>query len=390
VYRAAERQTREARTRWSGFAAAAAFAFLFTAPAAAQAPARFSLESVVAADEFAGESASGHPQFIVDVSLSVRMSDRWQIYVRPWFRLPRSNVPGTTVPPWDKELYQAAVRYERRGPIAARLDAGYILSPIGLGIYDVRPGLNPTIVPHLSYVQPMPVIDLRGPRVSAIAASYPLGAQVTVSSTRWDGRAAVLNSAPARLYALGAATNPKATPAVVVGGGVTPIVGLRVGAAVAHGNYAVDGEITPYFGAPPAPFGPPPSHLAMTMANVEAEWAFAGTKLAGEIVRTAFDTVQERALPAYEWFVQGQQTLTARWFAAARFEGTSAPPVEYHDFLGSVTLPRRDLRVVEATAGYRVNRDITLRGSYYTRRFYGATAWTNQAGVSVVWAHRWW
>jgi hypothetical protein len=33
---------------------------------------------------------------------------------------------------------------------------------------------------------------------------------------------------------------------------------------------------------------------------------------------------------------------------------------------------------------------VTLRSSYYTRRFYGSTDWVNQAGVSVVWAHRWW
>ena len=115
---------------------------LVAAPAAAQPVARFSLESVVEADEFAGTTASSRPQ--VDRRRLARgpLGDNWQIYVRPWFRLPRpkSRLP---VPPWDKELYQAGVRYERRGPVAMRVDAGYILSPIGLGLYDVRPGHQP-------------------------------------------------------------------------------------------------------------------------------------------------------------------------------------------------------------------------------------------------------
>ena len=251
-----------------------------SAPASAQSVARFSLESVVAADEFAGENASDRPQLVVDVSLAVRLGDNWQVYVRPWFRMPRPNSPTAAVPPWDKELYQAGLRYERRGPIAARVDVGYILSPIGLGIYDVRPGVNPTIVPHLSYLQPMPVFDPTGPRVSAVSATYPLGAQLSLSSGLWDARAAVVNSAPTRLYALGAVTNPRQTPVVVAGGGVTPITGLRLGASFAHGLYATPEEITV-----------PVAHgRAVTMAGAEGEWAFGGTKISGELMRTGFET----------------------------------------------------------------------------------------------------
>jgi hypothetical protein len=375
VYRTLERKERQARKDLFCFAIFAAFAFLRAIPASAQEAAHFSLESVVAVDEFGGENASNRPQLVVDVSFSVRMGTNWQAYIRPWFRLPRPSTPALPVPPWDKELYQAAIRYERRGPIATRVDAGYILSPIGLGIYDVRPGLNPTIVPHLSYLQPMPVFDPTAPRVSAVAATYPLGAQLSVSSARWDARAAVINSAPTRLYALGGVTNPQQTPVAVAGGGVTPITGLRLGVAIAHGVYATPEEITV----------PVSSGRVMTMAAGEGEWAFGGTKISGEILRTGFETASGTSI-AYEWFVQGQHTLTPRWFVAARREGTSAPPL----ISGIVPGTRTDFGVFESTVGFRVNRDITLRGSYYTRRPYGATTWTNQAGVSVVWARRWW
>jgi hypothetical protein len=347
-----------------------------SSPAAAQSVARFSLESVVEADEFAGENASHRPQVVIDVSLAVRMGDHWQLYVRPWFRLPRPSSPTAPVPDWDTELYQAGLRYERRGAIATRIDVGQILSPIGLGLYDVRPGINPTIVPHLSYLTPMPVFDPTVPRVSAVSASYPLGAQATVSTAHWDARAAVVSTAPTRIYAIGAVTNPRATPVVAIGGGVTPITGLRLGASMAHGLYATREEITV-----PASQG-----RMMTMAGGEGEWAFGGTKISGEILRTGFESLGGGTSVAYEWFVQGQQTLSPRWFVAARREGTSAPPLVNGIVIGT----RTDLDVFEAAAGFRVTRDVTLRSSYYTRRFYGSTDWTNQAGVSVVWSRRWW
>ena len=288
----------------------------------------------------------------------MRLGDHWQLYVRPWFRLPRPNTPTAAVPPWDKELYQAGLRYERPGPLATRVDVGQILSPIGLGILDSRASLNPTIVPHLEYLVPMPLFDPTGPRVSAVSATYPLGAQITLSTLHWDARAAVVNSAPVRAYVIGAVTNPRQTPVFVTGGGITPITGLRVGASFAHGTYATPEEITM----------PVSRGRAMTMAGGEGEWAFGYTKIRGEILRTAFETSADTAV-AYEWFVQGTQTLTPRWFVAARREGTSAPPLVN----GIVAGTRTDLEVFEATAGFRVTRDVTLRSSYYARRFYGST-----------------
>jgi hypothetical protein len=344
-------------------------------PASAQSLARYSLESVAAIDEFGGESASHRPQVVIDVSMAVRIGDRWQAYVRPWFRLPRPSPPTAPVPEWDKEIYQAGLRYERHSTLSTRVDLGYILSPIGLGIFDTRPGLNPTIVPHISYLTPMPVFDPTGPRVSAIAGTYPLGAQVSVSTALWDARAAVINSAPTRVYALGAPTNPRQTPVLVAGAGVTPTIGLRVGASLAHGVYATPDEIRI----------PVSRGRRMTMGSVEGEWAFGGTKVSGELLRTAFETLADTAT-ATEWFLQGMHTLSPRWFVAARREGTSAPPL----INGIVIGTRTTLAIFEATAGFRISPDLTLRSSYYTRKSYGAPAWANQVGVSAVWARRWW
>jgi hypothetical protein len=360
----------------SAFSAVVVCVLACGAPAAAQSVAGFSLESVIAVDEFGGEGTVNNPQVIIDVSAAVRMGDRWQVYLRPWFRQPRPQTAALPVPPWNTEIYQAGIRYERPGAIATRIDAGYILSPIGLGPYDARPDINPTILPHLSYLQPMPTFDPTGPRVSAVSSSYPLGAQVTLSTGKWDARGAVINTAPTRSFVVGnPGTNPRQTPVLVAGAGITPTIGLRLGASVAQGVYATSDEIT----------RPASQGRSMTMAGGEGEWAFGGTKISAEILRTAFDAAVDTAV-AYEWFVQGQQTLTPRWFAAGRYEGTSAPPLNN----GIVVGTRTDLQILEATAGYRISPDITLRASFVTRKSYGASLWANQFGASIVWAQRWW
>ena len=125
----------------------AVFVAVAARPASAQSLARFSLDSVVAIDLFRGENTVERPNIVVDITAVVRLADGWLFYVRPWFRQPRTSE-------WDKEIYQAAIQYERTGPVATRVDAGYIASPIGLGMMDTRPGINPTIAPHLSYVHP--------------------------------------------------------------------------------------------------------------------------------------------------------------------------------------------------------------------------------------------
>ena len=354
---------------------AALIVVLAAHPARAQSLSRASVESVVSLDVFGGENVSNEPQIIIDVPVSARLGRDWQVFVRPWLRLPRPNQPTAPTPPWETELYGAGVRYERPGAVGVRVEAGQIVSPIGLGLADALPSVNPTILRHLTYAVPMPAFDRTVPRVTPIAAAYPLGAAVTVSTDRWDARAAIVNSAPTRNWVLSRPANPRQTPVAEAGAGVTPVIGLRFGAAVAHGKYATASEVTI----------PSPDGRTMTMVGGEADYAFGYTRLTGEIIRTAFETSTETAV-AYEWFVQGMQILSPRWFVAARQEGASAPPLRTATTVGS----RTDFQITEATAGFRINREITLRSSYLVRQAYNAVTWDQQVGFSVVWARRWW
>ena len=172
------------------------------APAAAQTSyQRFSLDTTAAIDFFRGDNVSDRPQIIVDIVGTAQLAKGWQLFFRPWFRLPRPTVPAGIEgppPPWDAQIYQASVRYERTGAVSTRVDAGYMPSPIGLGIFDVNPRQNPTIAGHTSYFVPMLPFDTGSARVPAIASTYPLAGVVTMSATHWDARAALTNSSPVR------------------------------------------------------------------------------------------------------------------------------------------------------------------------------------------------
>jgi len=354
----------------SGVALAFGLMAAATVPRAAfaQSVEPFGLETTVSVDQFAGDAAVNRPNIVVDIVASVRLGGSWQLYVRPWFRQPRA--PG-----WDAQLYQAAVRYERQGRVATRFEAGLIDSPVGLGLQDSSPSTNPTIASHLSYFTPMLPFDTGGPRVNAIASTYPAGAKITFATTRWDVRGAVVDSSPTRIDLVGGVANPAATPVIAGGAGITPTIGLRLGMSFAYGAYLTSRELTT----------PNAADRDMTMVGVEGEYAAGYTKVSGEVLRDAFDTAGDSAI-AYEWFVQGTHTLAPRWFVAARHEGTSAP-VRGN---GAFYRAQPTLKIVEATVGYRVTPEVTMRGSYFTREFYGRTTWDRQAGAQIVWTRRWW
>jgi hypothetical protein len=332
----------------------------------AQPMSRFSVDSVGAIDLFTGEGTTDRPNASVDISAVARLSDHWFVNVRPWFF---KSAQGSD---WSKEIYQAAVRYERPGALATRVEAGYVASPIGLGMLDMRADTNPLVRPHLSYFVPLLPFDRPAPTVGPITASYPLGGIVTLSTSRWDARAAIVSSAPTRAYAINRPSNPRPTPVLIVGGGLTPRPGMRLGMSAAAGHYATKEELS----------DPAAGDRHLTMWSVEGEHAFGYTKIAGELTQEYFG-YGPRDDRAGSWFVKGVQTLTPRWFVAARHEGTSAPPFAPGG-------ARMTYRTIEAAAGFRVTPELTLRGSWFNTRWYTSPSWDQQAGVSIVWARRWW
>jgi hypothetical protein len=275
---------------------------------------------------------------------------------------------------WNRDIWIAAVRYERPGPVGVRVDAGLIPSPIGLANLTVRrPHLNPTIAAPSSLFTALPALEptVRTPRANLLGGMYPLGAQVTVSGAHWDVRGGVIDTSPLRRRRILSRTNPPRFTNVLVGGGVTPFVGFRVGASLTHGGWQRAGE-SPVVTA---------THDA-TVVTVESEFSYAYTKIAGEWVRDSIGTSTGPQI-ASGWFVQGQQTLAPRWFISGRVERMESPLVLP---LGIID---QHLAGVEEVVGFRVTPELTLRVGHRARRLFGRTGYDHQAEASIVWWRRW-
>jgi hypothetical protein len=275
---------------------------------------------------------------------------------------------------WNKDVWIAALRYERPGPVGVRVDAGLIPAPIGLANLTVRrPHLNPTISSPSSLFTQLPPLEptIRAPRANLLGGIYPLGGQVTVAGAHWDIRAGVIDTSPLRRRRILSRTNPPRFTNVLVGGGVTPFVGFRVGASVTHGGWQRSGE-SPLITE---------THDA-TVVTVESEFSYAYTKLAGEWVRDSIDTSVGTQV-ASGWFVQGLQTLSPRWFVSGRVERMASPLVLP---IGAVD---QDLAGIEEVLGFRVTPEVTFRIGHRARRGFGRGDYDNQASASIVWWRRW-
>ena len=121
----------------------------------------------------------------------------------------------------------------------------------------------------------------------------------------------------------------------------------KLGLAFAHGLYATSEETA----------RKPPDDRSVSLWNVEGEWSFGYTKVSGEVTRDRLQTIAGTET-AYGWFVQGQQTLTPRFFVAARQEGASAPPLRTAAAVG----PRHADACDRSDLGYRLNTGHHLPG----------------------------
>jgi hypothetical protein len=306
------------------------------------------------------------PMVILDLVSTVRLADGWDIVVRPW----SMRRPGGD---WMFEMYQLQVRYVSSTRIPFRVDAGIIPSPVGLSTLDLQAHRNPLIGAPFYYFAPLPALDGRFDRLRLISGGYPLGAIVSVSGTRWDARAGITDSTPAQPHDVLERNRPPGQAQIVAGAGLTPLPGLRLGVGLTHGGYRPQ-AIHPGGDREPA---------VATVFNVEGEYAVRHTRLSGEWVRDSFERPTGGAI-ARGFNLQLAQTLSPRIFAAARATHVSAPvatiPIEV----------RRSSTAFEATLGYRLTTELTVRGGYQRERAYQDSRARNAAVMSLVWAERWW
>jgi len=345
-------------------------AILLSAPAVATAqqarPSRLAVDTVAAVDGSVDGSSNGTTGLFVDAIVSVSLGRGFEGVV--WPIAQRLASTGR----WNQDVWIATLRYERAGPIGVRIEAGVLPSPIGLANLTVRrPHVNPMISQPSSLFTPLPSLESPGPRPNLLGAVYPFGGQITVSGAHWDARAALIDTSPLRRRGVFTDPKPPRFANLVVGGGVTPVVGLRVGASVTHGGWQRAGE------SPVAP-----SDRDATVITVESEFSFAYTNLSGEWVRDTIATSSGTRV-ASGWFVQGRQTLAPRWFVAGRVERMVSPLVL------PTGVQQERFATTEEIIGYRLSPELTIRAGHRARRDFGRPGFDHQAAVSLVWWRRW-
>jgi hypothetical protein len=330
-------------------------------------PSAVALDTVAAVDEVVDANGDFVTGVTFDAVASLAFGRGFEGIVRPIAQRLNNGE-------WNRQIWVAAVRYQRSGDIGIRIDAGLIPSPVGLGNLMLRPQLNPTLSLPSALFTALPALELRPTRTTLLGAVYGVGASATVSGARWDARLAMIDTSPLRTRRIFAneGQNAPRFPTLVVGWGITPIVGVRAGASITRTGWQKAGEL-----------GSVTVDRAATIVTLESELSFRYTRLVAEWVRDLLETAGGHET-ASGWWLQGQQTLAPRWFAAGRIERIGAPLIT--PAFGRVD---QHLSSVEETLGFRVTPELTLRLSHRARRGFGRPGYDNQVGVSAVWWKRW-
>ena len=383
--------------------------------------ARMGADSVISTTGiFKGDGASGGVTF--DVLGGWRLGSRLDLLARPVV----SKRPDGS---WDANLYQLALRYTRPGNVLLRVEAGYLPSPIGILPLESRADLNPVIIPATSYAATLPIFEAGTPAVQLFTANYPLALQVTSSGTHWDARGAMLGSSPARVRPLTGDDYPPSSPQLAFGGGITPHIGLRLGASMSHGRYARAEEI-----------GDPSTGDRMaTVMGLDADYSAGFTRVYADYVHGRYDRATD-SVAATSLTLTAVRTLSPRWYVSARGQRQTTsdmlqqPSYGPHDPTGGggyggggsgggdggyggggygvgygtaghgggyveasaltqkanwTDLGGGDAFSVQAVVGLRVNSEITLRAGYVGYRAFESDEVRHGAACSIVWAHRW-
>jgi hypothetical protein len=354
------------RTLHRGVVACFAIAIASASPALAQSS-RLALDVVAAVDGDAGSQVVREATGWFDAFGAVRLTDNLYFRARPVVF--RRSFNGT----WTAQMYELALRYERPGAVGVRAEAGQFSSPVGLSILENRPDRNPVVSPHSTLYLPIPRYEAGTPTTFLLAASYPLGAKVTVSGAKWDARAAVTDSSAIRGRPFFGDAKPPRMANYTFGAGFTPHIGLRFGGAVASGAYADETEVRDRSRG----------DRQATLAQLEGEWSFRHTRIAGEFLWTERELAETDARVDGGW-IEVTQTLTPRLFVAARYDEqwttwTTAFDNGEHN---------ETYRRVETVAGFRLTPELTVRGSYMTRKGYVVGFWDDQVLASIVFSKK--
>jgi hypothetical protein len=316
-------------------------------------------DTVVGIQDFFDDAGAWKTQFIADPFTTVEVAPRLQVSFRPLFW-------RVMMGEWQAYVVQASVRYEFEKGSKWRVEAGKFTSPVGLGMTENRASVNDSIIWwHRGYYSFLPTMGGGAAPHALVSSIYPVGVQANTSAKYWDARVAFIDRAPTDFFHM---EDTPFRPNGVVGGGITPRQGLRIGGAVARGRSGNALISDPY-----------------TLVNVEGEYAFGYTKISGEFTRDRFETPtgDRQARGAT---LQMKQTLTPRLYLHSRGTVITSPVT----VAATGEVPDRTSWYTDTTVGFLVNEETTVRLAHSAIRRWNGPAVDHQIGVGLVWAKRWW
>jgi hypothetical protein len=239
----------------------------------------------------------------------------------------RFDGPGTTV-----MLEQGGVRFARY--TSAVFDAGKMLHPIAAFGSRVLSTRNPLIGIPDGYV---PV--------------YPYGIMLSGERGKVDYRVAAVSLPPTHRDYVPSA---EAAARPVVGIGITPLRGLRIGVGATVGPYLNSEFTTTELNARSWK-----SYDQRVLAT-DVHYGFGHFDVRTEFVIADFDVPYEGRIDGQAGYGEVRATLTPRWFAALRGEFNRYPFIRRTSET-SWLARRTELRGVEAGGGYRFGANTTVK-----------------------------
>ena len=237
--------------------------------------------------------------------------------------------PGTTV-----ALEQGGLRLARHRAFV--VDAGKMIHPLGAFGARVLSTRNPLIGIPDGY---LPV--------------YPLGLMISGVRGKVDYRAAAISLPPThRDYV----PRPDQLARPLIGFGVTPIAGLRLGMSATEGPY-LNGELS----ASQLNDESWQSYRQRVIA-ADVQYGFGHFDLRAEFVTASFDVPRNSDIDGQAGYAEARATLTPRVFVAARGEFNRYPfirPISETTWVSR----RTELRGLEVGGGFRFGANTVMKAS---------------------------
>jgi hypothetical protein len=210
---------------------------------------------------------------------------------------------------------------------------------------------------------------------------YPLGVELFGDGYRFDYRVAAVSLPTSHA---GYEPDPSARLRPAIGGGFTPIVGLRFGASFTAGSY-LNRDV-----APEALKGKAWSGYQQSVIALDASFSRGYLETHAEAARGHYD-IPSGALTGFTYYGEAKYTLTPRFFIAGRAERNKYPLIRptTATTASTTTWTARltDFVDGEIGGGYRLSASTLLKASVRGDRWWvrsTSTAYRGQGGHAVA------